>query len=259
MATTASKQRSSSARRARPATKTNVGGAARKSASKARESASKAVSTDGPSVPSRIARKAAKKVARTVARKTAQAGAGVVRLAADRTAMAGRNVLEAGMSRRPPIQCSLDVAVPLEVAWNEWMTLTALPEGLHRVEDVERDGNVLLGRTAGPRSVEWEAEIVDERENESFAWRSQQGSDCAGLVTFHRLGERLTRVELDLDVLPINPAQALALGLHVGNRRAEAELRRFKARAEFISPDAYETNDDNAERSEQQEDDSDEG
>jgi uncharacterized membrane protein len=118
----------------------------------------------------------------------------------------------------------------------EWMT-----EGVHRIVDVERDGDQLFGQLAGPRSADWEADIVDERDQQSFAWRSVAGSDCAGLVTFHRLSERLTRIELDLDVLPTNPAEAASLALRIGRRRAESELRRFKAHVEFINPDVYES------------------
>src|SRR5581483_9539422 len=54
--------------------------------------------------------------------------------------------------------------------------------------------------------------------------------------------ERLTRIELDLDVVPTNPSEAMTLALHVAHRRAEADLRRFKAHVEFISPDAYQEN-----------------
>ena len=143
--------------------------------------------------------------------------------------------------QRLPIQASLDVAVPLNVAWEEWMDFGSIPEGVHRIEDVERDGDSLYGHVAGPRSADWEAEIVDEREEQSFAWRSVQGTDTAGLVTFHRISDRLTRIELDLDVLPTNPAEALTLASRVAQRRALADLRRFKAHVEFISPDVYES------------------
>jgi hypothetical protein len=60
-------------------------------------------------------------------------------------------------------------------------------------------------------------------------------------VTFHRLSDRLTRIELDLDVLPTSPAEALTMASHVAHRRAQADLRRFKAHVEFISPDVYES------------------
>jgi uncharacterized membrane protein len=143
--------------------------------------------------------------------------------------------------RRIPIQLSIDVAVPLPVAWDEWMTLEALPEGMHRVEEIERDGDdVLVGRLSGVKVDDyWEAEVLDERQDQSFAWRSSDGSDCAGLVTFHALAERLTRVELELDVIPTRMGEAAGLALHLADRRAERELRAFKARVEKISPDDY--------------------
>src|SRR5581483_2028522 len=110
--------------------------------------------------------------------------------------------LPAGV-RRLPVQVSVDVAVPLEVAYAEWMRLESLPEGVHCVKDIERSEGGLVGERRGfGEPQEWEAEIRDERPNESFAWRSTRGSDVAGLITFHRLSERLTRLELQLDVVP---------------------------------------------------------
>jgi len=183
---------------------------------------------------------AARKAAKAIVRRAAKSSAAALRSAADRTAVTGRAAMETALSKRLPIQVGIDVAVPLEVAWEEWMSAESMTEGIHRVDDVERDGDHLVGTIAGPRSADWEAQIVDEREHESFAWRSETGSDCAGLVTFHRLSDRLTRIELDLDVLPTNPAQAVSMTLHLAHRHAEAELRRFKARVEFINPDVYE-------------------
>ncbi len=191
-------------------------------------------------VPNGIARTVAKKAAKSVVRKSAEVGANAVRRAADRAALAGRSAVEAGTNRLVPIQLSIDVAVPIHVAWEEWRSYGCLPEGVHRIVDVERDGDSLIGHTAGPHEIDWEAEIKDEREDESFAWRSVEGTDVAGLATFHQLSERLTRIELDLDVVPTNPTEAVTLALHLAHRRAEADLRRFKAHVEFISPDAYE-------------------
>jgi uncharacterized membrane protein len=144
-------------------------------------------------------------------------------------------------SHRLPIQCSVDVAVPIEVVYDEWTALEFLPEGGHCVTDIERtDDGQLSGKIdGGLRSIDWEAEILDERDCESFAWRSHEGSDCAGLITFHQLAERLTRLELQLDVLPVRSWEAIALSLDRADRRAEAQLRRFKARLETMSPDAY--------------------
>jgi uncharacterized membrane protein len=247
MASSATKQRSSPARRARPETSKNGGAAAGKNGRSTVRRAKDAITPDGGSAGSvgsagaKVFRKVAGKAAKTIALKSLHSAAAAMRLAADRTASAGRSAVEAGLSKRLPIQVSLDVAVPLNVAWEEWMGFGSIPEGVHRIQDVERDGDSLYGHVAGPRSADWEAEIVDEREQQSFAWRSVQGTDTAGLVTFHRLSDRLTRIELDLDVFPTNPAEALTMASHAAHRRAQADLRRFKAHVEFINPDAYES------------------
>lgn len=143
--------------------------------------------------------------------------------------------------RTVPIQCSIDIAVPLEVVYEEWMKLEYLPEGAHRVEQIKRRGGRLRGKIAGAlaQHAAWQAEVREERPNESFAWRSLKGSDCLGLVTFHRLAERLTRIELELDVVPKRPAEAFELMTHIADRRTDTDLRRFKARLERISPDDY--------------------
>lgn len=184
---------------------------------------------------------------RAVLRKVTDVGASALQGGAGRAAewgrVAGRAALEARVASRP-VQASIDVAVPLGLAWDEWMTLESFTEGARRIEDVTREGHTLTGRTSGPVRQEWRAEIVDERPRQAFAWRSNTATDCAGLITFHRLSDRLTRIELDLDVVATGPVEAAELTLGVARRRAETELRRFKARVEFINPDVYETSGD---------------
>jgi uncharacterized membrane protein len=187
-----------------------------------------------------VARAAAKKALKALAQKAMGEAGEKLRSAADLAASASKGVVENGLGPRLPIQASIDVAVPLLIAWEEWMTFESFTEGVHRIEDIEREDDELFGKIAGPRRADWQAEITDEREEEAFAWRSVEGSDCAGLATFHSLSDRLTRIELDLDVVPTNPAETLALSLHLAHHRAQTELRRFKARVEFINPDVYE-------------------
>ncbi len=142
--------------------------------------------------------------------------------------------------RSVPIQLAIDVAVPLELAYEEWMNLEFIPEGVHTVRDIRRSGDRLRGRIAGGRgNARWRAEVREERPGESFAWRSVSGSDCLGLVTFHQLADRLTRLEVELDVIAERPAEAFELLTHIADRRAEADLRRFKSELERISPDDY--------------------
>lgn len=203
----------------------------------------------GGGVSSALVRMAARKAGRALLRKAASTGAAAMRSATG-AAVAGTEAVGAKLAplggevmRRVPIQVSVDVAVPISVAWEEWTRLESLTEGVHEIADVERDGETLSG-TIGRAGREWEAEITDERPQESFAWRSVTGSDCAGLVTFHELSDRLTRIEVDLDIVPVGPAQSIAFLTRMADRRARADLRRFKARVEFISPDAYDADED---------------
>jgi uncharacterized membrane protein len=187
-----------------------------------------------------VTRKATSRVVRHVLKNLGGRALDKVRDTAD----AARERAGGGLSahvRRIPIQRSIDIGVPIEVVWDEWMALESLPEGMHRVVDIERDGDdVLVGRLSGLRiERDWEAEILDERDCQSFAWRSYAGSDCAGLATFHHLATSLTRIELQLDVVPTRIGEAAGLAVHLADHRAETELRAFKARVETIDPDQY--------------------
>jgi uncharacterized membrane protein len=234
----ATKQRSSAVRRARGSAAKHAGKtAARATTSPGKKSPAKKAAGAVKHPVKSVARAAVRKALKTMGRKATEMAGGSIRSAAERAAAASKGALE---NTRLPIQASIDVAVPLPVAWDEWMSFETFTEGVHRVDDVERDGDELIGTIAGSRGIDWRAEVVDEREQEAFAWRSVEGSDCAGLVTFHRLSERLTRIELDLDVVPTNPTETLALSLHLADRRVQTDLRRFKARVEFINPDVYE-------------------
>jgi uncharacterized membrane protein len=210
-----------------------------KAATKAR--VKPAAAKTGRAAAGKLARKSVKEVATRILLPRV----GLLRAAAERAATAGAEslttIFEHARHRKLPIQRSIDIAVPVRVAWQEWMALEFIPEGVHTVTGVTREGDRLSGRLEGPRHADWSAEVLDEREEQGFAWRSFEESDCAGLVTFHQLSERLTRIELNLDVVPTAMVETFRLTTHLADHRAGTELRRFKARLELINPDLYET------------------
>ena len=225
---------------------------AAKTAAKATKTGKAVKAVSQAPTPSKMVRKLALKALKKAAGAVVNAGGEAIRNAADKAAATGSggvgkmmetvsdNPMEKLAHKRLPIQRSVDVAVPIQIAWEEFLAFELLPEGAHCVTDVERVGDELFGRTTGPASSEWAAEILDERPAQSFAWQSHEGSDIAGLVTFHRLSERLTRLELNLDVVPTSLYEAAQLASRLADRKAQAELRRFKARLELINPDLYE-------------------
>lgn len=119
-----------------------------------------------------------------------------------------------------------------------WRHVENLPRFMARLKSVQSIGpgrshwiaNVPMNMT-----VEWDAEITDERENALIAWRSLAGSRLPneGNVRFQRVaGGRGTEVRVSLTyMLPIGKlgaAVAKLFGEEPGQQLAE-DLRRFKA------------------------------
>jgi uncharacterized membrane protein len=136
-----------------------------------------------------------------------------------------------GKGRRLPIQESIDVAVPVEIAYNQFTQFEEFPEFMHRVEKVEQrdDAHLVWHENIWGVRREWEAEITDQRPNERIAWKSLSGTETTGVVTFHPLSDRLTRIEVNLDFQPHGLLEKSASGFRMSRRALKSDLMRFKA------------------------------
>ncbi len=105
-----------------------------------------------------------------------------------------------GKGRRMPVQQSVDVAVPIETVYNQWTQFEQWPEFMHRVTRVtqEDDCTVSFATKIWAKTKEFTAEIETQRPNERIKWRVTNGITHTGVVTFHELAPRLTRIELGL-------------------------------------------------------------
>jgi uncharacterized membrane protein len=145
-----------------------------------------------------------------------------------------------GKGRRMPIQQSVDVAVPLETAYNQWTQFEDWPNFMHRVTRVtqEDDCTVKFATKIWGKTKEFEAKIQTQRPEERIKWRVSQGITHTGVVTFHELAPRLTRIELTMDVDPGSLLEKAARGMRHIKRAARADLHRYKA---FIEMQELET------------------
>jgi uncharacterized membrane protein len=136
-----------------------------------------------------------------------------------------------GKGRRMPVQQSVDVAVPLETAYNQWTQFEDWPTFMHRVTNVsqEDDCTVSFSTKIWTRKREFTAKIETQRPDERIKWRVSQGITHTGVVTFHELAPRLTRIELSLDVDPGSLIEKAARGMRHVKRAVRADLHRFKA------------------------------
>ena len=145
-----------------------------------------------------------------------------------------------GKGRRMPVQQSVDVAVPVETAYNQWTQFEDWPEFMHRVTRVtqEDDCTVSFATKIWGKTKEFVAEIETQRPDERIKWKVTQGITHTGVVTFHELAPRLTRIELNVDVDPGSLLEKAARGMRHIKRAMRADLHRFKA---FIEMQELET------------------
>jgi uncharacterized membrane protein len=128
---------------------------------------------------------------------------------------------------------SIDVAVPVRVAYDQWTQFEDFPKFMDGVKRVRQLDDTTLEWKAEIAGIErsWRAEITDQEPDERVAWRSTSGAKNAGQVTFEAIGDNMTRVNLQLDVDPEGPIESAGDALGFVERQAEGDLRRFK---EFI-------------------------
>jgi uncharacterized membrane protein len=137
--------------------------------------------------------------------------------------------------RRMPIQQSIDVAVSLQEAYNAWTQFEDWPQFMHRLDRVtqEDDTHVSFKTKIWGISKEFEAEIVEQRPDDRIKWRVVEGVSHTGVVSFHELADRLTRIDVDVSLHPGSLIEKAARGMRHVKRAVRADLARFKAHVEL--------------------------
>lgn len=138
-------------------------------------------------------------------------------------------------TRRLPIQRWTDVAVPVDQAYEAWTKFDEFPKFMHRVLNVRQKGD---DRISWQEKIwfstrDWEGRITEQRKNELIAWKTTKGTQHMGVVSFHPLGDRLTRVMVTMEFEPTGMIEKMGSGMRFVKRAVEADLARFKAYVEF--------------------------
>ena len=126
---------------------------------------------------------------------------------------------------------SIDVGVPIDVAYNQWTQFQDFSSFMKKVEGVEQQDDAKLTFKAqivwSHRS--WEAQIIDQVPNDRIIWRSKgQKGHVDGAVTFHELADNLTRVLVVLEYYPQGLFEKTGNIWRAQGRRARAELRHYR-------------------------------
>jgi uncharacterized membrane protein len=145
-------------------------------------------------------------------------------------------------TRRLPIQRWTDVAVSVPTAYRKWTEFEEFPKFMHRVVSVEEkeENLVAFEEKIWFSTRKWEAEIVENKKNDRIVWETTQGTSHNGMVSFHRLDDKLTRVMVTIDFHPSGILEKMASGMRFAKRAVQADLARFKAYAEMDEAESVE-------------------
>jgi uncharacterized membrane protein len=155
-------------------------------------------------------------------------------------------------TRRLPIQRWTDVAVPVEKAYEAWTDFEKFPQFMHRVQKAKPKGRdkISFQEKIWFSTRQWEAQITERRKNDRIVWKTTSGMSHRGIISFHRLGDNLTRVMVEMEFEPNGVIEKMASGLRFVKRAVQTDLARFKAYVEMKDAKGIEYRSDDADREE---------
>ena len=142
-----------------------------------------------------------------------------------------------GAGRGVRVERVVTINRPIREVYAFWRTFENFPRFMRHLESVEsisRRRSRWRAKAPAGTTVEWEAEILQDRENEWIAWRSVEGSqiDNSGSVRFQAApGHRGTELRVQLQYSPPAGAAGRLIAKLFGeepDQQVREDLHRFK-------------------------------
>jgi uncharacterized membrane protein len=132
------------------------------------------------------------------------------------------------------VEESIDVDVPVRVAYDQWTQFESFPnfmDGVESITQTDATHNHWVTKVGG-QTREFDTVIVEQHPDERVAWKTEGGEvEHAGAVTFHRLADDKTRLMIQIDWEPRGVAERVGSAVGVDDYQVRADAQRFK---EFI-------------------------
>lgn len=134
----------------------------------------------------------------------------------------------------PQVTESIDVHAPISAVYALWTRFEEFPRFMGGVDSITQQTDTQLHWKVSIAGVEreFDAEITEQHPDERVAWRSTDGETHAGVVTFHRIDDDVTRVNVQIDWKPQGLVEQAGALLQVDDMQIGNDLKRFKEIAE---------------------------
>ncbi|WP_066375355.1 SRPBCC family protein [Anabaena sp. CA = ATCC 33047] len=168
---------------------------------------------------------------------TALAGGGVVAQRTTKHSTIEQVQAAIGLNKPIKVEKTVTIDQPAEELYRYWHNFENLPTFMKHLKYVrvynDRRSHWIANAPLG-NSVEWDADILEDRENEFISWASVEGADVenSGFVRFKKApGDRGTEVKVVLEYNPPGGTLAAIFAKLFGEEPEQQigdELRRFK-------------------------------
>ncbi|MFC7401272.1 SRPBCC family protein [Citricoccus sp. GCM10030269] len=125
---------------------------------------------------------------------------------------------------------TIEVGVPLRVAYNQWTQFEDWTGFMKKVENVEQKSDEKVGFKGQVflSHRRWESTITQQVPDEQIVWKSTgEKGHLDGAVTFHELGPRLTRILVVVEYYPQGFVEKTGNIWRAVGRRIRVELKRY--------------------------------
>jgi uncharacterized membrane protein len=128
------------------------------------------------------------------------------------------------------VQESIELDVPVRMAYNQWTQFEEFPRFMEHVDEVRQldDTHLHWTVTVVGETEEFDAEVTEQIPETRIAWRSTSGRRNAGAVDFHPLPGDRSQIVVSMDAEPEGIKEKAADVAGLASRQVKADLERFK-------------------------------
>ena len=125
---------------------------------------------------------------------------------------------------------AIEVNAPVSTVYNQFTQFEDFPQFMKSVKEIHQLDNKRLhwkANVAG-EDKEWDAEITEQIPDKRIAWHSIGGVHNAGVVTFHKIGDNVTRITMQMDYRPDGVLETVGDAFGAVRMETRANLTNFK-------------------------------